>query len=150
MPELIGKVFLEFGAFPPMFCVSKGPILGLSCKMSRSPKRNGTSGPWRTIQEDMRGWAAAHFEFVVCCVLQYAFSAFAWFSPDDCNLFLAVEIKVIMQVDVKEYRLTNCHIGEMEELCGEEEAVVLQTGIGRAYSRAYSRVSRHKSCMVQN
>ena len=54
------------------------------------------------------------------------FSALAGFSQNDRNLSLAMEIKVTTQVDLKEYHLTNCHIGEMEELFGEEESCSLQ------------------------
>ena len=62
-----------------------------------------------------------------CCASSASiFSAFAGFSPNDRNLFLALEIKVTMLVDVKEYHLTNCHIGEMEELFDEEESCSLQ------------------------
>ena len=61
------------------------------------------------------------------------FSALAVFSQNDRYLSLAMEIKVTTQVDLKEYHLTNCHIGEMEELFGEEESCSLQMGTQRAY-----------------
>ena len=61
------------------------------------------------------------------------FSALAGFSQHDRNLSLAMEIKVTTQVDLKEYHLTNCHIGGMEELFGEEESCSLQIGTQRAY-----------------
>ena len=59
-------------------------------------------------------------------LLRYTFSAFAGFSQSDRNLFMALEIKVIMQIDVKKYHLTNCHIGDME-------GCSLQTGARGAY-----------------
>ena len=139
MPELIGKVFFGiWGVFPHVFASQKVRFWG-SAEKSRVRQRGmGLAG------RDVQSGRTCETELLLTVSLLSAsiFSALAGFSQHDRNLSLAMEIKVTTQVDLKEYHLTNCHIGEMEELFGEEESCSLQIGTQRAYFTESFRQTR--------